>query len=91
MSISSKTKLVQKIRAAMAQPLTEITLKSILADTRKLLELCGAKKTYLSLNFHCNWALHTKMERGLVGKLLEDFDAVWNAWVTKKQGRWVFT
>ena len=69
----------------MSQPLTELTLKSVLADTRKLLELTGSTKSYRILKFHCEWVLHTKMERGLVGELLEEFDSVWDGWITRHE------
>ncbi len=33
----------------------------LMAAIRKLLEQQGVKQQYYYLNFHCNWALHSKL------------------------------
>lgn len=60
-------------------------MTSFLADTRKLLETVGATKRYKTLKFHCDWVLHTKMDRGIVRDLLKEFDEVWDGWITHKR------
>lgn len=82
--MTTSTKLVKAIQTALAQPLTTISMKSFLADTRRLLEVAKAEKQYPTLKFHCDWILHTKMDRTFASTLLREFDEVWDKWITSK-------
>jgi hypothetical protein len=55
-------------------PLTEGRVVYILVETRKLLELQGELKKYPALRFHCDWALHTRLNRGEAKRILRLFD-----------------
>ena len=46
----------------------------ILVETRKLLELQGELKKYPALRFHCDWALHIRLDRGEAERILRLFD-----------------
>jgi hypothetical protein len=46
----------------------------LMAAIRKLLEQQGAKQQYYYLNFHCNWALHSKLSGDAAQKVLKHFD-----------------
>ncbi len=80
-----KAKLTRRIREVLSQPLTPSAMTSFLADTRKLLEAVGATKQYKALKFHCDWVLHTKMDRGIVRDLLKEFDEIWDGWITHRR------
>jgi len=44
------------------------------AEVRKLLELQQAKDQYEYLTFHCDWALHSKLQGRMAQKILAQFD-----------------
>ena len=46
----------------------------LMVAIRKLLEQQGAKQQYYYLNFHCNWALHSKLSRDAAQNVLKYFD-----------------
>lgn len=46
----------------------------LMAAIRKLLEQQGAKQQYYYLNFHCNWALHSKLSGDAAQNVLKHFD-----------------
>lgn len=46
----------------------------LLAETRKLLEQQQAKQQYSYLNFHCNWALHSKLSGDAAQRILQVFN-----------------
>jgi len=84
MKTGSKAKLIKNITDGLSRPLTELTVKSLLADTRKLLELLGAAQTYRTLKFYCDWVLHTKMNKKFAADLLRRFDEVWDKRIGSK-------
>jgi hypothetical protein len=84
MKSGSKAKLIKNIREALAQPLSQLTIKSCLADTRKLLELTGTDKKYATLKFYCDWILHTKMDRKFANDLLREADQACDNWIVRK-------
>lgn len=84
MKTGCKAKLIKNITDGLAQPLTELTVKSILADTRKLLEVVGATQTYRTLKFYCDWVLHTRMDKKFAADLLRRLDEVWDKWIVSK-------
>jgi hypothetical protein len=84
MRTGSKAKVIKSINDALRQPLTELTLKSVLADTRKLLEIAGDTSTHITLKFYCDWVLHTKMDRTFAVEVLRRFDEIWDKWVVSK-------
>jgi len=66
----------QKLQAQFDLGITsEAEVVYTLVETRKLLEITGRSDAFPSLAFHCDWTLHTKMNRRgarLVLKLFDD-------------------
>ena len=54
---------------------TEAQALQLMVLVRKLLEQQQAKKQYEYLTFHCDWALHSKLEGTTTQKILKLFDA----------------
>jgi len=54
---------------------TEAQVVYLLVGVRKLLEQQQAKKEYEYLTFHCDWALHAKLDGKMAQKVLASFDA----------------
>jgi hypothetical protein len=46
----------------------------LMVEIRKLLEQHGAKQQYRYLNFHCNWALHSKLSHDAAQNVLKHLD-----------------
>ena|ERR1039458_7532179 len=53
---------------------TEAQAVYLMVGIRKLLEHQQAKKQYKYLTFHCNWALHSKLEGMMAQEILKLFD-----------------
>lgn len=59
--------IIEKINSTLTKDITsEMQVVYIMAEIRKLLERDNKKETYKSLNFYCNWALHTKLASSAV-------------------------
>jgi hypothetical protein len=54
---------------------TEVQVVYLLAGIRKLIERDGVRDQYRDLNFHCDWALHSKLDRTDAKEILRKFDA----------------
>jgi hypothetical protein len=54
---------------------TEIEIVYLMSGLRKLIEQQQANKTYKHLTFHCNWTLHSKLDRSEAQEVLSKFDA----------------
>jgi hypothetical protein len=54
---------------------SEVQVVYLLAGIRKLIERDNIKEEYADLNFHCDWALHSKLDRAAAKKILKKFDA----------------
>ncbi len=54
---------------------TEVQVVYLLAGIRKLIERDEIKEEYADLNFHCDWALHSKLDRATAKEILKKFDA----------------
>jgi hypothetical protein len=54
---------------------SEVQAVYLLAGIRKLMERDGVKGEYPNLNFHCDWALHSKLEGSGAKRVLCKFDA----------------
>jgi hypothetical protein len=64
-------KLARELDAGIA---TEVQVVYLLAGIRKLIERDGVKERYTDLNFHCDWALHSSMNRATAKTILKKFD-----------------
>lgn len=66
----------EKLRRQLSSkaPLTELRVVYILVEIRKLLERQGELNKYPALRFHCDWALHTSMDRAGAQRILRLFD-----------------
>src|SRR6516225_8445299 len=64
-------KLKEQIEAGIT---TEVQVVYLMAGIRKLIERDEAENDYPLLRFHCDWALHSRMDRAAAQKLLKIFD-----------------
>jgi hypothetical protein len=72
--------IVAALRAAVSKPCrTGAHVVYILTQVRKLLELTTTR--YDALNFHCNWVLHTKLNRGKAKQIVLIFDSLYERYV----------
>lgn len=53
---------------------TEVQTVYVLAGIRKLIERDRIEGQYADLKFHCDWALHSSMERAAARQILRKFD-----------------
>lgn len=54
---------------------TEAQVVYLLVGIRKLIERDGIEEKYVALNFHCDWALHSQLDRAGAKAILKQFDA----------------
>lgn len=73
--------IVQKLQAELSKPIeTECQVVYILVEIRKFLEQIGQsvwEKKYRSLKLHCDWAVHSLLDRGLARELIARLDDLW--------------
>lgn len=69
--------ILQKLKRELTAGITtEVQVVYLLAAIRKILEQEGTAQQYKYLNFHCNWALHSSMDRRDAQEVLRLFDSV---------------
>lgn len=65
----------------------------ILVETRKLLESLPVRDGFESLDFYCNWAVHTQMDRAsakaLVRKVDENFSKLLGSGLNEQDNNWL--
>lgn len=68
--------IIEKVNRELTKDITsEVQVVYIMAEIRKLLERDRTKPAYPSLNFYCNWALHTRLSNSDVAdKVVGAFD-----------------
>jgi hypothetical protein len=54
---------------------TEVQVVYLLAGIRKLIERDKIRDQFPDLNFHCDWALHSSLDRAAAKAILKEFDA----------------
>jgi hypothetical protein len=54
---------------------TEVQVVYVLAGIRRLIERDKIQEQYADLKFHCDWALHSSMDRAAAKAILKKFDA----------------
>jgi hypothetical protein len=54
---------------------TEVQVVYMLAGVRKLIERDNVEDQYPDLRFHCDWVLHSSMDRAAAKAILRQFDA----------------
>ncbi len=68
--------IIWKLTRELDQGITsEVQVVYLLAGIRKLMERDGVKEQYPDLKFHCDWALHSKLEGTAAKNVLRKFDA----------------
>jgi hypothetical protein len=67
-----RAKLTRELLAGIT---TEVQVVYLLAGIRKLIERDGVSDQYPDLKFHCDWALHSKLEGTGAKAILRQFDA----------------
>jgi hypothetical protein len=53
---------------------TEVQVVYLLAGIRKLIERDNLEEEYAALNFHCDWVLHSRLDRAGAKTVLRPFD-----------------
>ena len=54
---------------------TEVQVVYVLAGVKKLIERDKVEDQYADLRFHCDWVLHSGMDRAAAKAILKQFDA----------------
>jgi hypothetical protein len=72
--------LVEKLQSLLNDGIdSEPAVVYFLVEIRKLLEIREAKLKYEGLTFHCEWALHSRMEYSMAKRLLKRVDELQEA------------
>ena len=72
----STPEIIRKLKDELDKGIaTEVQAIYLLAGIRKLIECHGVEDQYADLRFHCDWALHSSMDRGAARVILRQFDA----------------
>lgn len=72
----TQSAIISKLKLLLSKRIrTEADALYLLVAVRKLLEQQQAKKQYDYLTFHCDWALHAKLDGTTAQKILRLFDA----------------
>jgi hypothetical protein len=68
--------ILRKLSAELEAGITsEVQVIYLLAGIRKLIERDNVDDQYPNLKFHCDWALHSSMDRAAAKAVLKQFDA----------------
>lgn len=68
--------IISKLTAELdAGITTEAQVVYLLAGIRKIVERDKIRDQYPDLNFHCDWALHSSLDRSAAKAILREFDA----------------
>jgi len=71
----AESSIVSKLHRELSVEITtERQVVYILAEIRKLIELRQQSDQFFALNFHCCWALHTRMDRIGSERIVQIFD-----------------
>ncbi len=72
----TQLQIIGKLEVQLAKGITtEAEALYLMVAVRKLLEHQQAKEKYKYLTFHCDWALHSKLEGTTAQEILKQFDA----------------
>lgn len=72
----STPEIIRKLTEELDKGITtEVQVVYILAGVRKLIERDEVEDEYADLRFHCDWALHSCMDRAAARGILRQFDA----------------
>ena len=67
--------IIRKLTAELNKGITtEVQVVYLLAGIRKLIERDDLGAQYPALNFHCDWVLHSKLDRSAAKAILREFD-----------------
>jgi hypothetical protein len=68
--------IIEKLDKQLRKPIdSETQVVYLLVEIRKLIEIERCRNVYFSLNFHCDWALHAKLDGAGARRVLHRFDA----------------
>ena len=68
--------IIEKLRAELNQGIkSEVQVVYLLVGIRKLIERGELNNKYPDLRFHCDWALHSKLDRANASAILRQFNA----------------
>jgi hypothetical protein len=67
--------IIDKLDRELQEPIaSERQVVYILVEIRKLMERNNDTDKYFALNFYCDWAMHTKLDRLGAGRIVERFN-----------------
>lgn len=70
--------IIRKLGAELDTGITtEVQVVYLLAGIRKLIERDKVEEEYRGLKFHCDWALHSSMDRAAAKAILKQFDSAY--------------
>jgi hypothetical protein len=68
--------IIRKLKRELDSGITtEVQVVYLLAGIRKLIERDKSEEQYQRLKFHCDWALHSSMDRAAAKAILKQFDS----------------
>jgi hypothetical protein len=68
--------IIRKLAGELDEGITtEVQVVYLLAGIRKLIERDKIEEQYAGLKFHCDWALHSSMDRAAAKAILRQFDS----------------
>jgi len=71
----ARNSIIEKLDRELREPIvSERQVVYILVEIRKLLSLSGSDADFRSLRFHCDWAVHIKLDRAGARLVLQEFD-----------------
>ena len=72
----STPEIIRKLAEELNKGITtEVQVVYELAGVRKLIERDKVEDQYADLRFHCDWALHSSLDRAAAKAILRQFDA----------------
>lgn len=67
--------IIRKLTAQLNSGITtEVQVVYLMVGIRKLIERDGLEEQYRELKFHCDWVLHSSMDRAAAKAILREFD-----------------
>ena len=71
--------IIEKLRSELMIPVeSERQVVYILVEIRKFIDQSGDEADFSTLDFHCNWAAHHKMDRSPAKRLLTKVDSLFS-------------
>ena len=81
-----KEEISRKLTAQLNEGITtEVQVVYLLIGIRKLIERDNKWEQYPTLNFSCDWVLHSKLDRSAAKAILREFDKAHPLWKSEEK------